>query len=116
MNNELKKCNLCPKGKENHTSINTEVQPGEFIHVCSDCLEKTKDNFIFLCMDCGTVHIRNKILMINRIKDLDLKKAYMLCQDKQIIQGIDMCVSCNPEGIVDYMNNENNFNMFKRDN
>jgi hypothetical protein len=114
MNNELKKCNLC---KKEYTSTNVEVQPGEFIHVCSACLEKAKTNFIFLCMDCGAVHIRNKDMIINRIKDPDLKVAYMLCRDKQIIQGIDMCISCDPQGIMNYMNNEYaKANIFKKDN
>jgi hypothetical protein len=35
------------------------------------------------------------------MKDLELKKAYMLCEDKQIIQGIDMCLQCDPEGIIE---------------
>jgi hypothetical protein len=54
-------------------------------------------------MTCGKSYIRPKELVINRIKDYELKRAYMLCKDMQIIQGIDMCISCHPERIVEYM-------------
>lgn len=41
--------------------------------------------------------------MINRIKDPALKQAYALCEDRQIIQGIDICIECDPQGILNYM-------------
>jgi hypothetical protein len=54
-------------------------------------------------MTCGKVYIRPKELVINRIKDLELKRAYMLCQDMIVIQGIDMCIVCDPGRILDYI-------------
>jgi hypothetical protein len=57
-------------------------------------------------MSCGSVYIRNKKLVIERITDNELKRAYLLCQDMQIIQGIDMCIECDPEGILFYMDNK----------
>lgn len=93
-------CTIC---KHEYTSINTEVMPGIKIYVCDTCLEAAKYHFIFVCMSCGQVYLRPKKLVIERVKDAELKKAYMLCEDMQIIQGIDMCIACDPEGIVNYM-------------
>ncbi len=98
INNKYKKCTIC---KKELTSIHTEVKPGETIYVCDSCLEISKKNFIFICMSCGEVYLRPKKQMIERIADLETKKAYMLCEDMQIIQGIDMCIQCDPAGIVD---------------
>ncbi len=100
MNDSIGKCNIC---KDVYTTTHVEVAPGIFVYVCGSCLEKAKDNFIWLCMSCGKAYLRPKKLVINRVKDYELKRAYMLCEDMQIIQGIDMCISCNPEKILDYM-------------
>ena len=96
--NKYKTCTIC---KKEQTAVHTEVAPGDVIYVCNTCLEKARHNFIFICMSCGQVYSRPKKQMIERIKDLELKKAYMMCEDKQIIQGIDMCLHCDPEGIVE---------------
>ncbi len=93
-------CNIC---KKEYTSKHVEVMPGTVVYVCSQCVEKAKDNFIWLCMNCGKSYIRPKDLVINKIKNYELKRAYMLCEDMLIIQGIDMCIACSPERIVEYM-------------
>ena len=93
-------CTIC---KHEYTSTHTEVTPGVKIYVCDPCLEAAKYNFIWVCMSCGKVYLRPKKLVIERVKDLELKRAYLLCQDMQIIQGIDMCILCDPEGIVNFM-------------
>ena len=103
MKEELGQCSVC---KKEHTSTNVEVTPGVFIYVCSNCLEKAKDNFIWICTSCGKHFMRPKEIVINRTKDPELKRAYMLCKDMQIIQGIDMCISCDPQGIVEFMEAE----------
>jgi hypothetical protein len=54
-------------------------------------------------MNCGKVYMRPKKLVIARIKDIELKRAYLMCEDMQLIQGIDMCIACEPDGIMDYM-------------
>jgi len=100
MKSDIGQCNICKKG---HTSTHVEVETGVLVYVCPDCIEKAKDHFIWLCMSCGKSYVRPKDLVINRIKDHELKRAYMLCEDMQIIQGIDMCISCSPERIIDYM-------------
>ena len=58
-------------------------------------------------MSCGSVYIRNKKLVVERITDNELKRAYLLCQDMQIIQGIDMCIQCDPEGILEHVSSHN---------
>lgn len=75
------------------------------IYVCANCLEATKYNFIWICMNCGKVYIRPKALVIKKINDYELKRAYMLCAEMRIIEGIDMCIECDPQGIVNYMKN-----------
>ncbi len=54
-------------------------------------------------MSCGNAYLRPKKLVINRVKDRELKRAYMLCEDMQVIQGIEMCIACSPEKMLDYM-------------
>lgn len=103
INNKQQKCSLC---KKEYTSIHTEVQPGVQIHVCESCLESAKNNFIWICMSCGKVYLRPKKMVIERTTNFELKRAYILCEDMQIIQGIDMCIECDPQGIVNYMNLE----------
>jgi hypothetical protein len=103
INNKKGKCTLC---KNEYTSINTEVQLGLIIYVCNKCLESAKDNFIWICMRCGKVYHRAKKLVIERSTNFEMKRAYMLCEDMQIIQGIDMCIECDPEGIFNYMENQ----------
>ncbi len=100
MNNEVGKCNICG---DVYTSILIETFNNSEVFVCSECIEKAKDHFIWLCLSCGKVFIRPKKLVINRIKDRELKRAYMLCEDSQIIHGIDACIACSPELIVEYM-------------
>lgn len=103
INNKQQKCSLC---KKEYTSIHTEAQPGVHIYVCDSCLESAKNNFIWLCMSCGKVYLRPKKMVIERTTNFELKRAYLLCEDMQIIQGIDMCIECDPQGIVNYMNLE----------
>ena len=100
MKNDIGQCNICQKG---HTSTHVEVEAGIVVYVCPECIERANDNFIWLCMSCGKSYVRPKELVINRIKDHELKRAYMLCEDMLMIQGIDMCIACDPERILDYM-------------
>lgn len=96
----LSKCNIC---KKEYTSLHVEALPGTTVYVCQTCLEKAKTHFIWLCMGCGKAYMRPKELVINRLKDEDLKRAYMLCEDMLIVQGIDACIECDPETILAYM-------------
>jgi hypothetical protein len=100
--NKYEKCNVC---KDVYTFTHVEAMPGVFIFVCEDCLEAAKYHFIWICMNCGKVYLRPKKLVISRLRDPDLKRAYMMCEDMQIIQGIEMCIECDPEGISEYMDN-----------
>ena len=99
MKDEYEKCSIC---KDKYTLQHVDIDQGTVVYVCSECLEKAQDNFIWLCLTCGKPYIKPKQLVINRIKDLELKKAYMLCEDLLTIQGIDVCISCSPERLLDY--------------
>ena len=107
MYDKHKQCNIC---KEEYTSLHVEAAPGIVVYVCESCMEKAKDNFIWICVSCGIAYLRPKQMVINRVRDHELKRAYMLCEDMQIIQGIDMCITCSPEEILNYME-ENQFAM-----
>jgi hypothetical protein len=100
--NRPEKCTIC---KTEYTSTHTEAAPGVYIYVCKACLEAAQYNFIWICMSCGKVYLRPKKLVIDRLMDEEMKRAYMICEDMQIIQGIDICVACDPEGIFNYMEN-----------
>lgn len=93
-------CSVCKNEGAGH---HAKVMPNKIIFVCNDCLEKAKTNFIFICMNCGASYLRPKALVIARLKNPEMKRAYILCADEQIIQGIDMCVSCDPNGVMNYM-------------
>jgi hypothetical protein len=100
MNDSVGKCNIC---NNVYTETNVEIEPEVAVFVCDDCIDQARDNFIWICITCGKAYIKPKDLVINKVKDHELKKAYMLCQDLQIIQGIDTCIACHPERIIDYM-------------
>jgi ribosomal protein L37AE/L43A len=103
INNKQEQCTIC---KQEYTSVHTEVAPGVKIYVCDNCLESAKHNFIWVCMGCGKVFLRPKKMVIERTTNFELKRAYMLCEDMQIIQGIDMCIGCDPEGVMNYVSNQ----------
>ena len=98
---KIDRCNVC---KHEHTSNHVEAMPGIKIFVCDDCLEAAKHNFIFICMNCGKVYLRPKKFVIDRLNTPDLRKAYQRCEDMQLIQGLDMCIECDPDGVMEYMN------------
>jgi len=100
INNQHALCTVC---KKEYTSINTEAAPGIKIYVCENCLKKAKHNFIWICMSCGKVYLRPKKLVMEKLNSFELRQAYAQCEDMQIIQGIDICVECDPAGIFDYM-------------
>lgn len=93
-------CSVC---KEELTTIHAEVAPGQCIFVCEKCLETAKQNFIWICMQCGSVYIRPKSLVLKRLVDPEIKRAYHRCENEQIIQGIDKCIECAPEEIVEFV-------------
>ena len=93
---------LCTVCREEMTTINADVGGGKKVFVCEKCLETAKENFIWICMQCGSVFIRPKSLVLKRLGG-ELKRAYAACGNEQIIQGIDMCVECSPEGIIEFV-------------
>jgi hypothetical protein len=98
--NKLEQCNIC---KEGYTSIHVEIARGIKVYACKSCLEAARDNFIWICLNCGRSYIRPKDLVIGRINDYEVKRNYLLLKQIEVIIGIDMCIGCNPEGIVNYV-------------
>ncbi len=94
---------LCQVCREALTTINADVAPGKRVFVCEKCLETARQNFIWICAQCGNVYIRPKSLVLKRLRDPGLREAYRQCEDLQIIQGIDQCIECAPEEIVEYV-------------
>lgn len=103
MEDHLNSKGLCQVCREELTTINAELSAGQYVFVCEKCLETAKQNFIWICMHCGSVHIRPKSLVLKRLRDPEIKRAYLLCEDLQLIQGIDRCVECDPEEIVEFV-------------
>jgi hypothetical protein len=103
INNRHERCSICRK---EYTSMHAEASPGVLIYVCEKCLEAAKHNFIWICMNCGKVYLRPKKMVIDRLLNEELKRAYMICEDMQLIQGIDICITCSPEGIFNYMESQ----------
>lgn len=105
MSNDQGKCAVC---NENMTNISCEISDKLTIHVCKSCIDKAEENFIWVCVNCGKSYLRPKGLVIKRVKNVELKQAYMVCKDMKIIQGIDMCISCDPQGILNHYFEESN--------
>jgi hypothetical protein len=93
---------LCQVCRTETTTISAEAAPGTIVFVCEKCMETAKQNFIWICVGCGSVFIRPKSLVLARLRDPGLKKAYMKCEGLQIIQGIDQCIECAPAEIVEF--------------
>ncbi len=104
MYNTIGQCNIC---KKEYTSMHVEYKPGTIVYVCPSCLEKTKNNFIWLCMGCGKSYFKPKKLVIDKLENSGLENASLLCEGMQLIMGIDMCIECNPKGILEYVNARN---------
>lgn len=96
----LQPCTIC---NNVYTDIHIEIRPGQKIYVCEECAEAATYNFIWLCLHCGRAFLRPKNIIINETTDEALKEAYILCIDTQVIQGIEMCKECDPNGTERYM-------------
>lgn len=101
MQDDLNDKGLCSLCREEMTSVHAEVGAGRVIHACAKCLDSAEENFIWICMSCANVFIRPKSLILARLKDPELLRAYRACADLRIIQGIERCVECDPGGIVE---------------
>jgi len=66
-------------------------------------MDSAKANFVWICLSCGNVYMRPKNLVMNRIYDYGIREASFLYEN-QIIQGIDACINCNPDLILEVTN------------
>ena len=83
--------------------MHTEIRPGLNIYICEDCIEAARYNFIWLCLHCGRAFLRPKKIAIDAVTDEELKMAYILCEKTPVIQAIEMCPECDPNGTERYM-------------
>jgi hypothetical protein len=104
MFNSLECCHIC---KKEYTSMHVEVKPGVLVYACSYCLERAKDNFIWVCVNCGKAYFRPKDMVLNRLHGYGLENAILLCNGAQLIMGIDICIDCDPQGIMEYVQSGN---------
>lgn len=100
MSDSLGQCSIC---KKEYTTTHVEAKPGVQLYVCANCLEKAKDNFIWVCTNCGKSHSRPKKLIFSRLAFSGLENAHLLSEGVPLIQGIDICIECDPEGIREYV-------------
>jgi hypothetical protein len=103
MQDYLSSKGLCHVCREQMTTISAEVSPGSLVNVCEKCLADAKNHFIWICMNCGNVYKRQKSTVIKRLTDHQLKQAYRVCEHMQIIQGIERCIECGPDEILEYV-------------
>src|SRR5512143_843784 len=85
MDDHLNSKGLCHVCREAMTTIHAEVAPGLHIFVCEKCLETAKQNFIWVCMQCGSVFIRPKSLVVKRLR------------------GVGCCTEGGPEEMMEYV-------------
>jgi hypothetical protein len=104
MFNSLEQCHLC---RNEYTSMHVEVKPGVLVYACSSCLDKAKDSFIWVCVNCGKAYFRTKNMVRSRLQDYGLKNAALLCDGVQLIMGIEICIDCHPQGILEYVQSGN---------
>lgn len=95
-NQKISECNVC---KHEYTSFHFEALPGYKIFVCHNCLETAKFNFIWVCLNCGKSYLRSKKLVMSRRNGYGIREASFL-NESQLIQGIHMCLHCNPRAIL----------------
>ena len=88
---------LCTVCKDEHTVIHGEVMPGVVVAVCETCLELAKTHFVWICVQCGRSFLRRKEEVIALCEDEELRRAYHLCRNEQIVQGLDGCCVCARE-------------------
>ena len=86
IDHHFKPCTIC---NDVYTPMYTEIRPGLNIYVCEDCIEAARYNFIWLCLHCGRAYLLPKKTEIN--------------EATPVIQAIEMCKKCDPNGTERYM-------------
>jgi hypothetical protein len=100
LNYTVAQCTIC---KNEYTSTHFRATPWLKVYVCKNCLDSAKNNFIWVCLNCGSIYSRPKKTIIDRMVGFEVKSILQLSGDSQLIQGIFMCIQCNPEGILEFV-------------
>ena len=93
----------CAASAENGSRQSTLKQCRELRSIFASRVLLAKHNFIWICMSCGRSYFRPKSTVLERLTDPELLRAYEACADMQLIQGIDMCIECDPECVVEHV-------------
>ncbi len=96
-------CSIC---KEEYTLTHVETSPGLKIYACENCLEAARYNFIWICLNCGKVYIKPKMFLLKSNLEDELKTAHTQCIDTVLIQGVNMCLGCDPDDIMYFVEPE----------
>ena len=96
----LETCTIC---NDAYTPMHAEIRPGLKIYVCEDCIEAARYNFIWVCLQCGRAYLHPKKFSLNEPTDEELEKTYMAPEETRMIQTIEMCRECDPNGTERYM-------------
>ena len=91
-------CSIC---KEDYAVLQAQTVAGKDICVCDRCLEvKARRNFVWICLGCRRVYLRQKRMVIARTDDEEMRGAYLELLDATVIQGMESCVACDRERIL----------------
>lgn len=88
-------CSIC---NDVYTAAHTEIEPGVNIYVCEDCVEAARYNFIWLCLHCGRAFLRPKNTAAGKMEE-----KFIFSDENKVIQTINMCHKCDPNGTERYM-------------
>jgi hypothetical protein len=99
LNYKVAQCTIC---KNEYTSTYFNAIPWFKIYVCKNCMEAAKENFTWVCLNCGSIYSRPKKMIIDRMIGWQVKDILQLSGDIQLFQGIFMCIRCNPDGILSF--------------
>jgi hypothetical protein len=97
---ELRSCQICG----NHeTAMHVDLGHGNLIYVCGPCLQKARNNFIWICLHCGKTYERPKEEVLKRLEAYGVDNACLMCSGEHLIFGIEECIECDPQGILDHV-------------
>jgi len=100
MHREQMSCQICG---EHETTMHVDLGHGKLVYVCSVCLQRAQDNFIWICSRCGKTYERPKDEVLKRLEDYGVDNACLMCSGAHLLFGIEECIECDPQGILDHI-------------
>ena len=97
-------CIIC---KTNQTRNHVKIDETLDLHVCHECMDQSKQQFILVCASCHSSFKRDPQHMIDNMEHPDIKYGLevmkSMMKDEGVIMGIDSCPHC-PDFIDDDFN------------